>query len=71
MEHLFSPCTRLRDLIEDRDHLGEGNWDDFERLQDLNIDVSTDEFLSTERGVYILHTRTCTLCWKTERRLRG
>jgi hypothetical protein len=38
MEHLFSPCTLLRDLGPP------------EGLQELNLDVSTDEFLSAERG---------------------
>jgi hypothetical protein len=38
MEHLFSPCTLLCDLGPP------------EGLQELNLDVSTDEFLSAERG---------------------
>jgi hypothetical protein len=41
MERLFSPCTRLRD-IESLRHPG--------GLQELSLDVSTEELLSAERG---------------------
>jgi hypothetical protein len=62
MEHLFSPCTRLHDTLESqgRVHL--------ERLLELKLNVSADEFLSAKGG---LHTRTYTRCWETEIRLRG
>jgi hypothetical protein len=50
MEHLFSPCTRLYDLLESRGSLlGQGR-DDFTWLRELNLDVSTEEFLSAERA---------------------
>jgi hypothetical protein len=75
MERLFSPCARLHDLlVENQDN------DDYDYLEDdelpfnrgevkeLNLDVSTEEFLSAERR---LRTRTYTPCWETERRLRG
>jgi hypothetical protein len=42
MERLFSPCTRYR-------RLGEFEGDEF--LQALNLDVSTEEFLSAERAL--------------------
>jgi hypothetical protein len=54
MKRLFSPCTRLRDR-QDRDERqndGEHEAPDFppEILQELNLDVSTEEFLSAERA---------------------
>jgi hypothetical protein len=47
MERLFSPCTRLRDLLESRGYVvrRRRQW-----LQELNLEVSTEEFLSTERA---------------------
>jgi hypothetical protein len=54
MEHLFSPCTRLQDLlenqIENQGNLGGQGRNDFEWLQELNLDVSTEELLSAERA---------------------
>jgi hypothetical protein len=50
MEHLFSPCTRLLDKVDDRDLLGGQSWADFECLQELDLDVSTEELLSAERA---------------------
>jgi hypothetical protein len=49
MEHLFSPCTRLRDRLVS---LGEP-YRGPRRLwfQELNLDVSTDEFLSDGRAL--------------------
>jgi hypothetical protein len=44
MEHLFSPCTRLHDLLEGQ-FLGAS-----EGLQELNLNVSTDDLLSAERA---------------------
>jgi hypothetical protein len=41
MERLFSPCTRYRDLFGDYNT---------ELLQELNLDVSTEEVLSAERA---------------------
>jgi hypothetical protein len=45
MEGLFSPCTRLHDLAAESQGL-----DPPEVLQEINLDVSTDVFLSAERG---------------------
>jgi hypothetical protein len=51
MEHLFSPCTRLHDLIlENLGDVYEIIGNDLERLPELNLDVSTEEFLSANRG---------------------
>ena len=44
MERLFSPCTRLRDRFRNE---GLGPPDE---LQELNLDVSTEEFLSEDRA---------------------
>jgi hypothetical protein len=44
MEHLFSPCTRLHDILESRGGLGP------RRIQEQILDVSTEELLSAERA---------------------
>jgi hypothetical protein len=44
MERLFSPCTRLLDIVESQ------GLDPPEDLQELNLDVSTEEFISAERA---------------------
>jgi hypothetical protein len=50
MERLFSPCTRLRDLAENRGQIeGYTDRDAVESLQELDLDVSTEEFLSSEK----------------------
>jgi hypothetical protein len=56
MERLFSPCIRDLDLVE-REHIlweFRGILEEFERrprrMQELNLNVSTDEFLRAERG---------------------
>jgi hypothetical protein len=44
MERLFSPCNRLRNLLQSQGrHVPRG-------LRELNLDVSTEEFLSAERA---------------------
>jgi hypothetical protein len=53
MERLFSPCTGLHDILERYGLLGRP-----ERLQEVNLDVSTEELVSTERA--FTYTRTCT-----------
>jgi hypothetical protein len=45
MERLFSPCTRFRDLLESQGRRGFP-----ELLRELNLNVSTEELLSTERA---------------------
>jgi hypothetical protein len=49
MDRLFSPCTRYRDIVESRDH-HEVFGRHPELLQELNLDVSTQELLSAERA---------------------
>jgi hypothetical protein len=57
MERLFSPCTRYRDIAQSQGRsispCGERHRDngiDFEPLQELNLDVSIEEFLSADRA---------------------
>jgi hypothetical protein len=47
MERLFSPCTRLYDMLESQGRLAELRHLSG-RLRELNLDVSTDELLSSE-----------------------
>jgi hypothetical protein len=52
MERLFSPCTRLHDALE-RESQGSLEYLeglDPEPLQELNLDLSTEELLSAERA---------------------
>jgi hypothetical protein len=66
MERLFSPCTRYRDRFESRQDLTK--W--LQELQELNLDVSTEEFLSAERAftyadLYAVLGNEKTLLWLT------
>jgi hypothetical protein len=45
MERLFSPCTRLHDILESQGHL-----QPLENANELNLDVSTEELLDAERA---------------------
>jgi hypothetical protein len=71
MEHLFSPCTRLFDLVESQGNLREQNWAGLdEPLQELNLDVSAQDFLSAERGftyadLYAMLGNGKTIAWLT------
>jgi hypothetical protein len=51
---LFSPCTRLFNLLENQRNIEENGWDEgvhFENSdKELNLDVSTQELLSAETG---------------------
>jgi hypothetical protein len=65
MERLFSSCTRLRDILASR-----CRGIHFEGLQELNLDVSTDEFLSAESGftytdLYAMVGNEYTVLWLT------
>jgi hypothetical protein len=65
MERLFSPCTRLHDLIESQG-LGVHRPD----FRELNLDVSTEELLSTERvftyaDLYAMLENRDTVAWLT------
>jgi hypothetical protein len=64
MEHLFSPCARLFDLLEDE-------WYDYdETIKELNLDVSTQELLSAQRAftyadLYAMLENGNTVVWLT------
>jgi hypothetical protein len=66
MERLFSPCTRLHDIIE-----SQGRLVPPEGLQELNLDVSTEEFLTAERAftyadLYTMLGNQNTIAWLTQ-----
>jgi hypothetical protein len=50
MERLFSPCTRFHDLLESQGRLEHFRCYHPGLLQELNLDVSTEELLSAERA---------------------
>jgi hypothetical protein len=63
MEHLFSPCTRLHDRLQRQNLLGRP-----ERLQEVNLDVSIEEFISAERAftygdLYTMLVNEATAAW--------
>jgi hypothetical protein len=71
MEILFSPCTRLYDILE-----SQGDLQDFrghfllEVLQELNLDVSTEDLLSAENAftyadLYAMLGNEDTMAWLT------
>jgi hypothetical protein len=65
MEHLFSPCTRYRNLLQSRGCLGSHEWS-----QERNLDVSTEEFLErafTYAELYGMLGKENTLAWLTPR----
>jgi hypothetical protein len=72
MEHLFSPSTRYRDRLESRRGPDEPTdltkW--LQELQELNLDVSTEELLSAERAftyadLYAMLGNEKTVLWLT------
>jgi hypothetical protein len=65
MERLFSPCTRLHDLLASLGRGGRGEW-----IHELNLDISTDDFLSAERAftyadLYAMLEYRNTVLWLT------
>jgi hypothetical protein len=65
MKRLFSPCTRLRDILESQGRRAPHN-----RLRELNLDVSTEELLSAERAftyadLYAVLKNGNTIAWLT------
>ena len=52
MERLFSPCTRTREIVESQGGLQRlrGRIHNLALVQELNLDVSTEELLSAERA---------------------
>jgi hypothetical protein len=65
MERLFSKCTRSRDISESQGDIDPPVW-----LQEINLDVSTEEFLSAEKGftyadLYAKLRNRNTIAWLT------
>jgi hypothetical protein len=76
MEDLFSPCTFLRELLDSVDHSREKDWENFDEwhdvdlFQELNLNVSTEEFLSAKRAFtyadfYAMLGNAETVAWLT------
>jgi hypothetical protein len=71
MERLFSPCTRLYDLLESQVRPEElRRYYHPELFQELNLDVSTEELLSSERAfaytdLYAMLGNRNTVAWLT------
>jgi hypothetical protein len=75
MERLFTPCTRLHDLLEEnQEEYIEYEYDSHdcngETLKELNLNVSTEEFLSAERAftyadLYAMLGNQNTFAWLT------
>jgi hypothetical protein len=66
MERLFSPCTRDRDRSESRSR----RINPPAELQEQNLDVSTDDFLTAERAftyadLYTMLRNDDTVAWLT------
>jgi hypothetical protein len=65
MERLFSPCTRYRDILATQGRRGPPGW-----WHELNLDVSTEAFLSAERAftyadLYAMLGNEYTVAWLT------
>jgi hypothetical protein len=70
MERLFSPCNRLHDILESQGRLEELREQNPEPLQELNLEVSTEELVSAERvftyaDLYALLESGDTVAWLT------
>jgi hypothetical protein len=70
MEHLFSPCTHLYDLLVLRQGRHEGFRGPRKVLQELNLDVTTEELLSAKRAftyadLYAMMGNGKTVAWLT------
>jgi hypothetical protein len=70
MESLFSPCTRLHDILESQHRLEIFRFHHPELLQELNLNVSTEDLLSAERAftyadLYAMLGNEYTLAWLT------
>jgi hypothetical protein len=69
MEHLFSPCTRLHDILQSQSFLSRARRR-HPLLPELNLDVSTEDFLSAERAftyadLYAMLGNEDTVAWLT------
>jgi hypothetical protein len=72
MERLFSPCTRFRDILERLDRLEHFRRYHSGPLEELNLDVSTEELLSDESAftyedLYAILGNGDTIAWLTPR----
>jgi hypothetical protein len=70
MEDLFSPCTRYRDIVESQGGLERVRRRHPELLWELNLNVSTEELLSTGRAItyadlYAMLRTGDTIAWLT------
>jgi hypothetical protein len=70
MECLFSPCTRFRDILESQGRLELLRIHGCEQIQEVNLDVSTEEFLSAVRAftyadLYAMLGNEDTIAWLT------
>jgi hypothetical protein len=70
MEHLFSPYTRFHDQLKSQGRLEELRDHHPAFFQELNLDVSTEEFLSAERAfayadLYAILGSENTVLWLT------
>jgi hypothetical protein len=69
MERLVSPCNLLHNILESQSRVEEFRGP-LERLQELNLDISTEEFLSAERAftyadLYAFLGNQQTVLWMT------
>jgi hypothetical protein len=70
MERLFSPCTRLHDLLENQGRLEALNGYHPGLLQELNLDVPSEELLNAEKmftyaDLYAMLGNEDTVAWLT------
>jgi hypothetical protein len=70
MERLFSPCTRFDEILESSQVGLVGIRGPSEPMQELNLNVSTEDLLSTERAftyvdLYALLRHEATIAWLT------
>jgi hypothetical protein len=70
MDRVFSSCNRLHDILESQGRLEEVREQNPEPLQELNLNVSTEEFLSAEKAftfadLYATLESGDTLAWLT------
>jgi hypothetical protein len=70
MERLFSPCTRYQDIVELQDGREKFSGQHPDGLQELNLDVSTEELISAEReftyaDLYAMLENGTTVAWLT------
>jgi hypothetical protein len=67
---MFSPCTRLHDILESQGRLGAFRGHNHKHLKELYLNVSTEELLSSERaftyaGMYAMLESGRTVAWLT------